>query len=41
MSRNPFGTGVMWRLGLPLGGKNLAGHVCSIDTMSRPVISLY
>jgi hypothetical protein len=41
MSRNPFGTGVMLQAGLPLGGKNLAGHVCSIDTMSQPIISLH
>jgi len=27
--------------GLPVGGEILTGHVRSIDTMSRPIISLH
>jgi mRNA interferase MazF len=36
----PFGTSVVLPPGLPIGGEILAGHVRSIDTMSRPVVSL-
>ena len=36
----PFGTSVVLPPGLPISGEILTGHVRSIDTMSRPILSL-
>lgn len=35
----PFGTSVVLPPGLPIGGEILAGHVRSIDTTARPIVS--
>jgi mRNA interferase MazF len=41
MSRvRPFGTSVVLPSGLPVAGEILTGHVRSIDTVSRPIVSL-
>ena len=37
----PFGTSVVLPPGLPISGEILTGHVRSIDTMSRPIVSLH
>ena len=33
----PFGTSVVLPPGLPVSGEVLASHVCSIDTLARPI----
>jgi len=35
-----LGTSVVLPPGLPIGGEILTGHVRSIDTMSRPIVSV-
>lgn len=37
----PFGTSVVLPPGFPIAGEILAGHVRSIDTTSRPVVSAH
>jgi mRNA interferase MazF len=34
---HPFGTSVVLPMGLPVSGEILTSHVCSIDTLARPI----